>query len=455
MSDYPAVAESQSSEPSPRLRAAALTAVIAGVVLVAGAAFVLSYQGIHQIALNAGVSPELARLYPVILDAMLVMSCAAALALRTAGLWTRLYVWTCLILLLAAVAAGNALYAMNISLPAQPTRAVVAVLPWALLLMSLGMLLAMLRHWRRIRVASAEAGQARPASPADGVAAGATLGAVSWAGSPGSGPAKPGTPRSGAGELMEPRTGQPPERAAAVAAGTAGTRAAIASGEAAEGKRPGPATTPESTGAADRDDTAARPPATPADEDMDAGPAVSYEAEPTAPAGTAGAVRVNGPAGAAQAGGAARATQPVSGAQPGAATQTTTGAQPGTSTQPVSSAQPGTGTQPAAPAGGTGPGPAATPAARPDTPAPGMAGAAAPAGTARANGPAAPTPASGSLPAATPASGPVRAAAPATGPVPAPAPPAEAGAQPGTNVPFLDRILSGPTNPNAPEAGGG
>lgn len=117
-SDYPAMAEPRPAEPSPRLRAAALTAVVAGVVLVAGAAFVLSYQGIHQIALNAGVSAELARLYPVILDAMLVMSCAAALALRTAGLWTRCYVWACLILLLAAVATGNALYAMNISLPA-------------------------------------------------------------------------------------------------------------------------------------------------------------------------------------------------------------------------------------------------------------------------------------------------------------------------------------------------
>jgi hypothetical protein len=377
MSDYPAAAGPQSSEPSPRLRAAALTAVIAGVVLVAGAAFVLSYQGIHQIARDAGVSPELARLYPVILDAMLVMSCAAALALRTAGPWTRLYVWTCLILLLAAVAAGNALYAMNISLPAQPTRAVVAVLPWALLLMGFGMLLAMLRHWRRIRVASAEASQARPASPADGVAAGATPGAVSWAGSTSSGPAKAGTPRSGVRELMEPRTGQPPERAGAVAAGAAGTRAAIASGD-AEGKRPGPATTPESTSAAGRDDTTARPRATPVDEDLDAGPAVSDEAAPAAPAGE------------------------------------------------------------------TGPGPAASPPARPDAPVPGAAGAAGPAGTARANGPAA----------AAAAAGPARPAAPA-GPVPAPAPPAGAGAQPGTTVPFLDRILSGPTNPNAPEADGG
>ncbi len=222
MSGYPTVAESQPGEPHPRLRLAALTAVIAGVVLVAGAAFILSYQGIHQIALNAGVSHGLARLYPVMLDAMLVMVCAAALALRTARLWIRCYVWACLIVLLAVVATGNALYAMSISLPAQPTRAVVAVLPWALLLMGFGMLLAMLRHWRRIRAASAAAGPARLTGPGGSEAAGAAAGggSVSWAGSPGNGPAKPGASRSGIRDLMEPRQGQPPERAGLAPAGT-------------------------------------------------------------------------------------------------------------------------------------------------------------------------------------------------------------------------------------------
>jgi len=179
------------------------------------------------------------------LDAMLVMSCAAALALRTAGLWTRCYVWACLILLIVGMATGNALHAMNISLPAQPTRAVVAVLPWALLLLGFGMLLAMLRHWRQIRVASAPAD---PARAGNGVAAGATLGAVSWAGSTGSEPAKPDAPRAGIKELMGPRTGEPPDRAGAVAAGAAGAAAAIAAGEAADGKRPSPATSAEGTG---------------------------------------------------------------------------------------------------------------------------------------------------------------------------------------------------------------
>jgi len=56
------------------------------VILLAAAAFVLSYAGIHAVALSAGVSPRLAKLYPLIFDAMLVVACAAVLALRGAGL---------------------------------------------------------------------------------------------------------------------------------------------------------------------------------------------------------------------------------------------------------------------------------------------------------------------------------------------------------------------------------
>src|ERR1039457_4199725 len=70
---------------SPRLRVASVVAVITGVILLAAAAFVLAYAGIHAIALAAGVSPTLARYYPLIFDAMLVVASAAALALRGGG----------------------------------------------------------------------------------------------------------------------------------------------------------------------------------------------------------------------------------------------------------------------------------------------------------------------------------------------------------------------------------
>jgi hypothetical protein len=157
-----------SADPHPRLGTVALIAVIIGVVLLAVAAAVLSYAGIHQIALAAGVSAGLARGYPVIFDAMLVIAFAAALALRGAGWWTRVYVWFSLLLLLGAVAAADAVHAMGIKLPAKPSAAAVAIIPWALVLLGFGLWLAMLRYVRRVRSARAGgkgAGGWNPARP--------------------------------------------------------------------------------------------------------------------------------------------------------------------------------------------------------------------------------------------------------------------------------------------------
>ena len=121
MSNYAVGRSSRSADLYARLRLAALGTVTLGVVLLAAAAFVLSYEGIHQIALRAGVSPEVAKLYPLIFDAMLVIAGAAALALRGAGWWARFYAWASLLLMLVVPAAGNAVYATGITLPAQPT----------------------------------------------------------------------------------------------------------------------------------------------------------------------------------------------------------------------------------------------------------------------------------------------------------------------------------------------
>lgn len=164
MNDRPGTREPRPADPHPELRLSALVAVTIGVLLLAAAAFVLSYGDIHQIALSAGVSPRLARAYPVIFDAMLVVAFASALALRGAGWWSRLYVWVCTLALLAAVAAGDAVRAMAVALPRRPSAAVVAVIPWVLLLIAFGFLLLMLRHLRRSRAAAA-AGNARPAAP--------------------------------------------------------------------------------------------------------------------------------------------------------------------------------------------------------------------------------------------------------------------------------------------------
>jgi hypothetical protein len=182
MSSYSPGRGPRPADTDPRLRLAALSAVILGVALLAAAAFALSYAGIHEIALRAGVAPGLARLYPPIFDATLVIAAAAALSLRGAGWWPEGYAWFSLLLMLGAAATGDALHATNVTLPAQPTRAVVAVTPWVLLLLAFGLLLEMLRHFRRVRMASAL--QARATGPGARTAgpAARTAGTVATAG---------------------------------------------------------------------------------------------------------------------------------------------------------------------------------------------------------------------------------------------------------------------------------
>jgi uncharacterized membrane protein YgcG len=237
MSNYSAGRGPRPADPYPRLRLAALTAVVAGVVLLAAAAFVLSYEGIHQIALHAGVTPKLARLYPLIFDAMLVVAGAAALALRGAGWWARAYAWSCLLVLLAAVAVGDALQATNVTLPAQPTRAALAVIPCVLLLLAFGLLLEILRHFRGTRATGARQARGPGQPPMSGEAAapgqgaggvtgnGVTgsgtagngdssagqRGAVTWAGAGGAGQGRPlPPPLSGLDALLGPREEPPP-----------------------------------------------------------------------------------------------------------------------------------------------------------------------------------------------------------------------------------------------------
>ncbi|HEV2375809.1 MAG TPA: DUF2637 domain-containing protein, partial [Streptosporangiaceae bacterium] len=159
-SEYPAPHPSSPGPLQPRLGLLALSAVIVGVVLLAAAAFVLSYPGIHRIALQAGVSSTLAVLYPLIIDALLVSAGASLLAMRNAGWWTRCYVWLCLLLLLAVAGTGSAVHAMGLALPRQATRAGVAATPWVLLLLGFGLWLVMLRYLRQARRAMREAARA-------------------------------------------------------------------------------------------------------------------------------------------------------------------------------------------------------------------------------------------------------------------------------------------------------
>jgi Protein of unknown function (DUF2637) len=204
MSDHPTHPVTPAPAEAGRLpRLLALAAVGAGVLVLAAAAFVLSYPGIHAIARQAGVSASLARGYPVIFDAMLVIAFAAVLSLRGAGVVSRCYAWLSLIVLLAAAAGAGALHSARVAIPHRPAAAAAAVIPWALLLIGFGLLLAMLRHARLSRAAAASA-------PGTGVASTGIAGAAAI----GAGPHRPASPPMAALPPGVPQQGQSPSAGA-------------------------------------------------------------------------------------------------------------------------------------------------------------------------------------------------------------------------------------------------
>jgi len=176
---------------------AAVLVVITGVALLATLAFLVSYPGVRQIALTAGVSPALAGLYPVIIDAVLVVACVAALALRGAAWWLRLYAWLSVFVLVAAIAAVSAVHAAGVSLSHRPAAATMAALPWGLFLLGFGLWLSMLRHLRTAAPAQRPEGALWwPWNPdPDPAAAAETAG-------PGTEMAGPGTEMAGTGTEM-------------------------------------------------------------------------------------------------------------------------------------------------------------------------------------------------------------------------------------------------------------
>jgi hypothetical protein len=118
------------------------------VIAVAAATFVFSYDGVHAIALFGGVSGQLARYYPGLFDAVLVIACVAAVMLRDGRWWARLWAWAVIILILAAIGATDVLHAMNYTLRHRVTEGVVAAAPVVAVLLAFSLLLTLLRQSR-------------------------------------------------------------------------------------------------------------------------------------------------------------------------------------------------------------------------------------------------------------------------------------------------------------------
>lgn len=178
MSAQPPISERRSpaaTEPerAPQaIRILGLAAVGIGVAALAAATFVLSYPAIHVLALRAGVAPRLARGYPLLIDAMLLIVLAAVLALRSANLPSRLLAWGTLLAVLGVAAGADALHAAGRKLPHHVAAIIAAVLPWVLVFLAFALLLAMLRYARLRRALPATApaewqpGQAADPDPA-------------------------------------------------------------------------------------------------------------------------------------------------------------------------------------------------------------------------------------------------------------------------------------------------
>jgi Protein of unknown function (DUF2637) len=118
------------------------------VVAVAGAVFVFSYAGVHAIALLGGMSTQLARYYPGVFDAVLVIACVAAAMLRDGRWWARLWAWVVIIAVLGAIGTTDVLHAMNYTLRHRVTEGIVAAAPVVAVLLAFSLLLTLLRQSR-------------------------------------------------------------------------------------------------------------------------------------------------------------------------------------------------------------------------------------------------------------------------------------------------------------------
>jgi Protein of unknown function (DUF2637) len=142
------------------------------VIAVAAATFVFSYDGVHAIALLGGMSAQLARYYPGLFDAVLVIACVAAVVLRDGRWWARAWAWVVLVVLLAAIGATDVLHAANYSLRHRTTEGIVAAAPVVAVLLAFSLLLTVLRQ-SRSQAAAGEPGdraERQPAMPAPPIA---------------------------------------------------------------------------------------------------------------------------------------------------------------------------------------------------------------------------------------------------------------------------------------------
>jgi len=154
-------------------RALGLGAVAAGLLVLTATACVLSYPGVHELAVRVGLAAMPAKVYPVAIDAMLVVAAVSVLALRGAGLFSRLYSWLCLLVAVAGLTAASVAQAAGLRVPHRAGQIGAAVIPFVLVLAGFGLLIALLRYAMsrsgggRRQTGAGVAAVAHAAAPAD------------------------------------------------------------------------------------------------------------------------------------------------------------------------------------------------------------------------------------------------------------------------------------------------
>ena len=120
----------------------------AGVLGIGAAAFLLSYDALHSLALASGVRPGLARIWPGVLDGFIVVATLTVVAAKRASRSTW-YPWALVVLFSAASVAFNILHALDQALaPAGWVAAMVFAMPPVALVLATHLLLQQ-GVWRR------------------------------------------------------------------------------------------------------------------------------------------------------------------------------------------------------------------------------------------------------------------------------------------------------------------
>ena len=133
-----------------------------GVLGIGAAAFLLSYDALHSLALASGVRPGLARIWPGVLDGFIVVATLTVVAAKRASRPTW-YPWTLVALFSAASVAFNILHAVDQALTrAGWVAALVFAMPPVALVLATHLLLQQ-GVWRRQHArAATAAGEATP-----------------------------------------------------------------------------------------------------------------------------------------------------------------------------------------------------------------------------------------------------------------------------------------------------